>query len=74
MTGADLSMSGNATMARAGGKSLDKWVAAGGEVVELSAEAAAEFNAASAGLAATVIAELEADGIAAQAWADALKD
>ena len=74
LTGLERSMAGNATMAGDGVSALEKWVAAGGEVVDLSADAAAAFNDASAGLAAEVIAELEADGVNAQAWADALKD
>ncbi|MCE2523774.1 MAG: TRAP transporter substrate-binding protein [Rhodobacteraceae bacterium] len=74
MTGAELSAGGNVTMSRAGEGALANWADAGGEIINLSADAAAEFDAASAGLAADLIAELEAEGIGAQAWADALKD
>ncbi len=74
MTGAEMSQGGHITMSTSGVKALDKWVAAGGEVVELSSERAAEFDAASSKLATALIAELEADGIKAQEWADALKN
>lgn len=74
ITGLPRSKDGNVTMFDDGMSALDNWAADGGEIVELSAEAAAAFNDASAGLAAEVIAELEADGVNAQAWADALKD
>ncbi len=73
MTGAEMSQGGHITMSTAGVKALEKWEAEGGAVIHLSAEAAAEFNAASAALAGELIAELEADGINAQEWADALK-
>ena len=73
MTGSDMSWGGHVTMSTAGARALEKWAADGGEVINLSAEAAAEFNAASAGLAKQVITELEADGIGAQEWADALR-
>ena len=74
MTGAARSAVGNVTMSNDGVSALEKWIAAGGEVVDLSSDAAAAFNDASAALASNVIAELEADGVNAQAWADALKD
>ncbi len=73
MTGAEMSQGGHITMSTAGVRALEKWEAEGGEVIRLSEEVAAEFNAASAALATEVIAELEADGINAQEWADALK-
>jgi len=73
MTGADMSQGGHVTMSTAGVKALETWEAEGGEVVRLSPEAAAEFDAASASLAEALIAELEADGIDAGAWAAALK-
>ena len=57
-----------------GVKALKKWEAEGGEVINLSPDRAAEFDAASSQLAAALIAELEADGIKAQQWADALKN
>ena len=49
------------------------WKKNGAEVIRLSADVAAEFDAASSALAAEVIAELEADGINAKEWADALQ-
>jgi hypothetical protein len=61
-------------MSTSGVKALEKWEAEGGEVINLSPERAAEFDAASSQLAAALIAELEADGIKAQQWADALKN
>ena len=73
MTGAAMSQGGHVTMSTAGVKALEKWEAEGGEVVRLSDEAAAEFNAASSSLAESVIAELEGDGIGAAAWAEALR-
>lgn len=73
LTGKEMSIGGFVTMATSAVKALDKWVAGGGEVIELSSDAAAEFNAASAELAKTVIDELESDGIDAAAWAAALK-
>ncbi len=74
LVGEGMSLKGHQTMTDDGIQALEGWIAGGGDIVDLSAEAAAEFDAASAGLAATVIAELEADGVAVQAWADALKD
>ena len=74
MTGAEMSQGGHITMSTSGVKALEKWVAAGGELIELSSERAAEFDAASSKLATALIAELEADGIKAQEWADALKN
>ncbi len=74
MTGAGMSQGGHITMSTSGVKALEKWEAAGGEVVQLSSERAAEFDAASSKLATALIAELEADGIKAQEWADALKN
>ena len=74
MTGAEMSQGGHLTMSRSGVEALKKWEAEGGNVIRLSAEAAAEFDAASAALASDLIAELEGEGIDAQAWADALKN
>ena len=74
MTGAEMSQGGHVTMSTSGVKALKKWEAEGGEVINLSPERAAEFDAASSQLAAALIAELEADGIKAQQWADALKN
>ena len=73
LTGAEMSEGGRVTMTNASERALKKWVAEGGEVHTLSAEAAAEFNAASDSLAAEVIAELDAEGIEASAWAAALR-
>ena len=73
MTGAELSQGGHVTMSTSGVKALEKWEADGGEVINLSPERAAEFDTASSALATALIAELEADGINAQQWADALK-
>ena len=73
MTGAEMSQGGHITMSTSGVKALEKWEAEGGEVVRLSPEAAAEFDAASAKLAEALIAELESEGIEAGAWAAALK-
>ncbi|MDE0521520.1 MAG: TRAP transporter substrate-binding protein [Boseongicola sp.] len=73
LTGAEMSEGGRVTMTSASERALDKWVAEGGEVHTLSADAAAEFNAASDSLAAEVIAELDAEGIDATAWAAALR-
>ena len=73
LTGAAMSEGGRVTMDNAATKALDAYVAAGGEVIDLSAEAAAEFNAASDALAADVIAELQADGVNAEVWAEALR-
>ena len=74
MTGAEMSQGGHVTMSTSGVKALKKWEAEGGEVINLSPERAAEFDAASSQLATALIAELEADGIKAQQWADALKN
>ena len=49
-------------MTTASDRALEKWLAEGGELHTVSPEAAAEFNAASANLAAQVIAELDAEG------------
>ena len=72
MVGAEMSEGGRVTMTNASQRSLKKWVDGGGSVIELSADAAAEFNAATDALAASVIAELDDDGVNASAWAAAL--
>ena len=74
MTGAEMSEGGRVTMTNASEKALAAWMQDGGEVIDLSAEAAAEFNAASDSLAADVIAELDGDGIDATGWAAALRN
>ena len=74
LTGAAMSEGGRVTMTNASDKALEKWLAEGGELIELSPEAAAEFNEASDNLAATVIAELDGEGIDASGWAAALKN
>ena len=61
-------------MTSASERALKKWVDGGGEVIELSAEAAAEFNAATDVLAAEVIAELDGEGIDASGFAAALNN
>ena len=73
LTGAALSEGGRVTMTNAADKALAAWMAEGGEFIELSPEAAAEFNAASDALAAEVIAELDGDGVNASGWAAALR-
>ena len=74
MTGAEMSEGGRVTMTNASDRALAAWVEAGGEIVKLSPDAAAEFNAASDNLAATVIAELDGEGIDASGWAAALRN
>ena len=74
LTGAAMSEGGRVTMTNASDKALAAWLAEGGELVELSPEAAAEFNAASDNLAAAVIAELDGEGIDASGWAAALRN
>ena len=74
LTGAVMSEGGRVTMTNASDKALEKWLAEGGELIELSPEAAAEFDAASADLAASVIAELDGEGIDASGWAAALRN
>jgi len=73
MTGREMSLGGNETMTNAAVKSEKAWVEGGGEIISLSADAAAEFDAASAALAETLITELEGEGIKAADWAAALK-
>lgn len=73
LTGAEMSEGGRVTMTNAADKALAKWIDGGGEVITLSADAAAEFNAASDGLAAAVIAELDGEGIDASGFAAALR-
>jgi len=73
MTGKEMSLGGNETMTNAAVNSEKAWVETGGEIVTLSAEAAAEFDAASAALAEQLIAELEGEGIKAADWAAELK-
>ena len=74
LTGAAMSEGGRITMTSASDRALEKWLAdGGGELIELSPEAAAEFNAASATLAEAVIAELDDDGLEATDWAAALR-
>ncbi|MDE0533690.1 MAG: TRAP transporter substrate-binding protein [Albidovulum sp.] len=74
LTGADMSEGGRITMTSASDRALANWLDGGGEVIDLSAEAAAEFNFASDNLAATVIAELDGEGKDASGWAAALKN
>lgn len=74
LTGAELSEGGRVTMTNAADRALAKWIEQGGEVIELSPEAAAGFNAASDALAAAVIAELDGEGVDASAWAAALRN
>ena len=74
LTGAEMSEVGRVTMDDAATEALEAWIAEGGELIELSAEAAAPFNAATDALAAATIAELEAEGVAAEAFATALRD
>ncbi len=73
MTGAVMSEGGRVTMTNASDRALAAWVEEGGEVITLSDEAAAEFNAASDGLASEIIAELDGEGIDASGWAAALR-
>lgn len=73
LVGAEMSQGGHITMSTAGDKALAAWAEAGGQVIALSPEAKAEFDAASAALAERMIADLEADGINAAEWAAALK-
>lgn len=72
LTGAAMSEGGRVTMANASDMALAAWIADGGELVELSAAAAAEFNKATDSLAEQVVAELEAEGIKAGEWVTAL--
>jgi len=74
LTGAAMSDGGRTTMRNAADKAFENWLADGGELIELSAEEAARFDAASAGIADAVIAELESEGINAAEWAAALKN
>ena len=74
LTGADLSEGGRVTMTNAADRALAKWIEEGGELIELSPEGAAGFNAASDALAAEVIAELDGEGVDASAWAAALRN
>ncbi len=74
LTGAAMSEGGRVTMTNASHRALEKWLAEGGELIELSPEAAAEFDAASDDLAASVIAELDGEGIDASGWAAALRN
>jgi len=73
MTGEEMSLGGNETMTNAAVNAEKAWVEAGGEIVMLSADAAAEFDEASAALAEKLIEELEGEGIKAADWATALK-
>lgn len=73
LTGAAMSEGGRVTMANAATRALKAWVAKGGQVIDLTPEAAAEFNRATDALAEKVIAELQADGVNANAWAAALR-
>jgi len=73
ITGEEMSKGGNETMTVSAVKSEKAWIESGGEIITLSDAAAAEFDSASAALAAELIAELEADGIKAADWAAALK-
>ena len=73
LTGAGLSEGGRVTMDNAATKALKAYVAKGGQVIELTARTAAEFNRATDALADKVITELQAEGVDAKAWAAALR-
>jgi len=73
LTGAGMSEGGRVTMANASDRALAAFVKSGGEVIDLTPEAAAEFNARTDALAEQVILELQADGVNAEAWAAALR-
>ena len=73
LTGAAMSEGGRVTMTNAAEKALAGWVKDGGEVIQLAPEVVAEFNAATDALAASVIAELDGEGIDASGWASALR-
>lgn len=73
MTGAEMSEGGRVTMDNAATNALAAYVEGGGELIELSEADAAAFNAATDALAEAVIAELQADGVNAEAWAAALR-
>lgn len=60
-------------MDNAATRALKAYVAKGGQVIELAARTAAEFNRATDALADKVIAELQAEGVDAKAWAAALR-
>jgi len=74
LTGAGMSEGGRVTMTNASKRALEAWLNDGGELLTLSSDAAAEFNAASDDLAASVIAELDDEGIDASGWAAALRN
>ena len=72
--GREAAMNGNKAWLGIADKALAGFAAAEGkEVVTLSDEEAAKFNAASAAVLDKVVAEAEAQGIAAKAFVDALK-
>ena len=72
--GREAAMNGNKAWLGIADKALAGFAAAEGkEVVTLSGEEAAKFNAASAAVLDKVVAEAEAQGIAAKAFVDALK-
>ncbi len=73
MIGAQLSESGRVIMTTASEKALAAWVKGGGEIVDLPAQAAAEFNAKTDALAEQVITELDGKGVDASSFAAALK-
>ena len=73
LTGAAMSEGGRVTMTNASTKALKRWTDAGGQVIDLSSSAAAEFNAATDALSAQVIAELDSEGKDASSWATALR-
>jgi len=73
LTGAGMSEGGRVTMANASDRALAAFVKSGGEAIDLTPDAAAEFNAATDALAEQVIVELQADGVNAEAWAAALR-
>lgn len=72
--GREAAMNGNKAWLGIADKALADFAAtAGNEVITLADEEAAKFNAASAVVLGQVVAEAEAQGIAAQAFVDALK-
>ncbi|WP_305989296.1 TRAP transporter substrate-binding protein [Roseibium sp. MMSF_3544] len=73
LAGATLSEAGRKTQAAGAERALKAFSDMGKEIIELSPEEAAKFNAATDALIEEVVAELESDGVDAGAYVNALR-
>ena len=74
LAGVELSRAGRDTQAGGADRALQAFADLGKEIITLSPEEAAKFNAATDALAESVVAELEADGVSVSGYVSALRE